>query len=134
LLEIRLVLAPAYTHAALERAPEEIVALLAGADGLGDAPEAFASFDWDLHAGLTLASGNFVYRLILNGFAGFYEQMARVYFAPAEARAVSRAFYRDLRAAAENRDAGRGEEVARNTMAASLALWRSAAGRKEDPA
>jgi GntR family negative regulator for fad regulon and positive regulator of fabA len=134
LLEIRLVMAPAYTCAAIERSADEVATLLRSAAALPDDREAFATFDWDVHAGLSLASGNFVYRLILNGFAGFYQEMARSYFATEEARAVSRRFYRDLLAAAENHEAERAEAVTRRTMAASLELWRAATrGEKARP-
>jgi len=42
-----------------------------GCADLTDTPEAYAAFDWKLHHRLTAASGNAIYTLILNGFAGF---------------------------------------------------------------
>jgi len=126
LLEVRLALAPAYTRAAVERSPERVVARLENLSGLDDTPEAFASFDWALHHTLTVASGNPVYTLILNGFAGFYEQMARLYFAQPEARASSLAFYTSLLAAARQKDAPGAEGIARSVMHASIILWRQA--------
>jgi GntR family negative regulator for fad regulon and positive regulator of fabA len=98
--------------------------LLAGAPGLADTPEAFAAFDWLLHRTLTIASGNPVYTLILNGFVGFYEQMARRYFADPAARAASRRFYRALAEATSAGDAARAAAVAEAVMVESLALWR----------
>ena len=76
LLEVRLHLAPAYARAAVEQAAPQITELLAGVDQLGDDPTAFARFDWLLHHRLTVCSGNPIYTLILNGFRGFYEEMA----------------------------------------------------------
>ena len=46
LLEIRALLAPAYTRQALEQAPAEVAALLADLADLADTPAAFASADW----------------------------------------------------------------------------------------
>jgi GntR family negative regulator for fad regulon and positive regulator of fabA len=126
LLEVRLALAPAYTHAAVERSPETVTGHLAGYTSLDDTPEAFASFDWTLHHVLTVASGNPVYTLILNGFAGFYEQMACLYFAQPEARASSLAFYASLLAAASQKDAAQAEGITRSVMQASITLWHQA--------
>jgi GntR family negative regulator for fad regulon and positive regulator of fabA len=126
LLDVRLALAPAYTRAAVERSPARVIDHLENRTDLDDTPEDMASFDWSLHYTLTVASGNPVYTLILNGFAGFYEEMARLYFARAKARAVSRDFYAALLTATENRDAGEAERLATSVMRASIALWHQA--------
>ncbi len=123
LLEVRLALAPAYTRAAVERSAAAVVQCLAAQAELDDAPEAFASFDWKLHHTLTTASGNPVYTLILNGFAGFYEEMARLYFAQPGARRSSRAFYAALQAAATQADGAEAERITRSVMLESIALW-----------
>jgi GntR family negative regulator for fad regulon and positive regulator of fabA len=123
LLEVRLALAPAYGRAAVARAPEAVAAALAAHAGLEESPEAYAAFDWRLHRALALASGNPIYPLILNGFAGFYEQMAARYFAAPGARARSRAFYRALLAAARASDADAAEALCREASHASAELW-----------
>jgi GntR family negative regulator for fad regulon and positive regulator of fabA len=123
LLEVRLQLAPVYARAAVANAGNKIAAFLAGADQLADEPADYARFDWLLHRQLTQNSGNPIYTLILNGFRGFYETVARRYFAPAEARALSRAFYRDLRQAALVGDAAGTEELCRRVMDASIHVW-----------
>ena len=127
LLEVRLALAPAYTRAAVERAAATVVAHLADYAKLDGTPQAFATFDWILHRSLTVASGNPVYTLILNGFAGFYEQMAHLYFARPEARASSRTFYAALLDAARREDAPEAERVTRAVMQESIALWQRTA-------
>jgi len=132
LLEVRLALAPAYARAAVERSAAMVVACLAGHVDLADTPEAFAAFDWTLHRTLTIASRNPVYTLILNGFAGFYEQMARRYFASREAQNSSRAFYAGLLAAAQREDAAEAEQLTRSVMQESIALWRQASRRSKD--
>ncbi|MCL6431988.1 MAG: fatty acid metabolism transcriptional regulator FadR [Anaerolineae bacterium] len=126
LLEVRLAMAPAYTRAAVERQGQTVAAYLAGHTALEDTPEAFARFDWLLHHALTICSGNPIYTLILNGFAGFYEQLACLYFRQPEARASSRSFYAALLEAAREGDALRAEGIARQVMAKSIELWRKA--------
>lgn len=123
LLEVRLVLAPAYVHLAVTRQPQKVSALLASVVGLDEDPQAFAAFDWRLHHSLTIFSGNPIYTLILNGFAGFYQQLATNYFAYLTARQVSRQFYDDLGDAAAHNDALSAEKITRRVMQESLRLW-----------
>ena len=67
--------------------------------------------------------------MILNGIAGFYEQMARRYFARAEAREASRAFCHTLRTAALRRDGEATEALTRQVMQHSIDLWCAAGDR-----
>ncbi|MGC9398232.1 MAG: fatty acid metabolism transcriptional regulator FadR [Anaerolineae bacterium] len=123
LLEVRLAMAPAYTHAAVAHDPQAVISRLSGHPDLAATPAAYAAFDWTLHHTLTLASGNPIYPLILNGFAGFYEKMARRYFATEKARATSAAFYAALLEAAERGDADAAERITREVMQKSIELW-----------
>ncbi len=123
LLRVRLDMAPSYTREAVRADAPAVAALLAEAAALPDTPEAYAAYDWRAHHELTVLSRNPIYALILNGFAGFYESLARQYFAPEEARAISRAYYADLRAATLAADAARAEAVTRTVMARSVQLW-----------
>ncbi len=126
LLAVRLSLAPAYTaRAAVERAADEVVALLNECADLEDDAHRFAQADWDLHHGLTLASGNPVFTLILNGFADFYVEMAGRYFSQSEARAASRRWYADLLRAAQSGDAQAAERATRLAMQESIDHWRA---------
>ncbi len=134
LLELRLLMSPFYARAAVERAAPEVSAFLSGHAKLPDTARAFASFDWRLHHLLTTASGNPIFTLILNGFSGFYERMARVYFRRAEARDASRTFYAALLKSAKRGDGPAAERVTRRVMAASLQLWRAASAPPEAPA
>lgn len=124
LLDVRLHLAPAYTRAAVLHAAPEVAAFLAAADQL-DGPADFAHFDWLLHHLLTVRSGNPIYTLILNGFQGFYEDIARRYFATPESRVLSAGFYGDLCSAAMAADPAAAEAVCRRVMLASIAAWDS---------
>ncbi len=126
LLEVRLAMAPAYARAAVERSAHDVVELLAAHTALPDTPEAFASYDWELHHTLTLASRNPIYTLMLNGFRGFYERMARLYFSNPDARAVSRRYYQSLLDAARRHDGIEAEGITRAVMFDSISLWRTA--------
>jgi GntR family transcriptional regulator, negative regulator for fad regulon and positive regulator of fabA len=123
LLEARQVLAPAYTRAAVGRAAGEVVALLERYTSLDDDADSYAAFDWELHHTLTVASGNPVYTLILNGCRELYERVAGFYFAQSEARAASRDFYAALLAMARRRSAERAERLTQEMMRQSLELW-----------
>jgi GntR family negative regulator for fad regulon and positive regulator of fabA len=133
LLELRLLISPAYTRAAVERAPSEVIGFLEDYPGLADTAPALAAFDWRLHHRLTVASGNPLYTLILNGFAGFYERMARLYFRSPEARDASRGFYAALLEAARRGDAAAAEAVAREVMSLSIELWRASTRPNRKP-
>ncbi len=123
LLEVRLVMAPAYARQAVACSAKELVDLLDKAEALDDTPEAYASFDWRLHLTLTILSGNPIYTLILNGFSGFYEQMAQRYFRGDEARRSSYAFYAALLDASRKNEAQEAEIITRRVMQESIDLW-----------
>jgi len=128
LLQVRLLLAPTYTRQAVELAPGRVAEYLEDAYTLNDLPEEYASFDWHLHRTLTIASGNPIFTLILNGFAGFYEQMAASYFMQANARQVSHDFYLALYQAVTQNDAGLAENITQDVMQQSITLWETRPG------
>jgi GntR family negative regulator for fad regulon and positive regulator of fabA len=123
LLEVRTALAPAYARAAVTREARAVSALLEQADALGDDPASFVRFDWQVHHALAVASGNPIYALILNGFAGVHDALAGRYFAQPAGRRASRAFYGALRRAARQRSPARAETVTRAAMVRSARLW-----------
>lgn len=131
LLEVRLHLAPAYTRAAVEQAPEKVVERLVAAPTVVAAPEEFARFDWLLHHRLTVLSGNPIYTLILNGFQGFYEVVAARYFAADDTRALSAGFYRELRDVARRADVLAAEALCHRVMLASIDAWEAGSGMAE---
>jgi GntR family negative regulator for fad regulon and positive regulator of fabA len=124
LLAVRRLLAPTYTRLALERSPAEFEELLSHYQDLEDSPAVFAEADLDLHRRLTIASGNPVFTLILNGFSELYKTMARIYFSEPVARASSRSFYAGLLIAAQNKDPDFAEELTARIMEESQELWR----------
>lgn len=124
LLEIRILLAPAYTRQAMESAAAEIVALLAKLETIEDTPAAFADADWELHHLLTLRAANPIFRLLLNSFQGMYHVMAEHYFTLAENRERSRAYYAELLACAKKNAYLKAETLTRDVMNESLAQWK----------
>jgi GntR family transcriptional regulator, negative regulator for fad regulon and positive regulator of fabA len=123
LLEIRLLLAPAYARQAVQAAAGEIAALLGEAQSLADMPSALAHFDWKLHSRLTRLAANPVFPLLMNGFEKLYVLMGERYFAFEECRVHSREFYARLQVCAQKGDAAGAETILRETMLGSLALW-----------
>jgi len=132
LLEVRLAFAPAYTAAAVEHNGQAVADLITDLTGdLSDKPSAFAAVDWTLHHRLTVLSTNPIYTLILNGFAGFYERMALLYFAIPDSRVSSRRFYADLGCAAAASAARQAREIVTEVMEHSIRLWEQATGPRE---
>lgn len=125
LLIVRQLMAPAYTRLAVERAPEEVSSVLKAFENLADTSEDYARADWELHHQLTIASGNPIFTLILNGFADFYQTMAAIYFQRASSRQHSYAFYKELLEAATRHDFVQAEAIVRRVMSDSLQLWQA---------
>ena len=133
LLHVRLALAPAYSALAVERQPQATAALLRPGLELDDLPASFASFDWQLHRGLTQLSGNPIYTLILNGFADLYEPLACRYFENEIARRASQRFYAGLHAAALAADPAGAGEITRRAMLESAELWAAGFSLPDQP-
>jgi GntR family negative regulator for fad regulon and positive regulator of fabA len=126
LLQIRLLMAPAYTKLAFENALPEVTAFLRTLEGLPDEMDAFVENDLDLHLLFTQLSGNPIFSLIFNGFGDLYRKMAQVYFANPDARAHSRDFYNRLLDAAQANNPGKAEEITRQVMLDSIHFWKIA--------
>lgn len=117
LLELRAELAPAYARKAVQNDSAQVIACLAKARKLGDNAGAYAKFDWELHRTMALLSGNRVYPLILNSFAGLYFKLRGRFFTADEYRTIARSYYQKLMHAALNEN---GDEAAEVT---STAMW-----------
>jgi GntR family negative regulator for fad regulon and positive regulator of fabA len=123
LLQVRLLLAPAYTRQSVERARLAVQACLAPLLDLADTPEAYTAADWALHQELTVLSGNPVFTLIFNGFRDLYLTMGLRYFSIPQARAHSHAFYQALLNAAQSNDPAAAEALTQKVMAESMDFW-----------
>jgi len=130
MLMIRSLLAPAYTQLAVERAANQVTEILTSLQNLEDDPQVFTDWDWRLQIELTVLSGNPVFTLIYNGFAGLYAALGVRYFHYPENREISRQFYRDLLTCAQTGDGTGAEQVVRRTMLASQDLWNRIGGKR----
>lgn len=127
LLVVRQLLAPTYTRLAAMQDPEQVCAVLQELRATPELAAAYAAADFHLHHTLTVASGNPVFTLILNGFADAYHTLGQVYFSLAEGRASSRSFYNDLLAATASGDVDGAATATERAMINSLRLWPLAA-------
>jgi GntR family negative regulator for fad regulon and positive regulator of fabA len=124
LLDLRVLLAPAYARQAVQSAPEEIIALLDGYADLEDSPADYARADWELHSLLVEHSSNPVFQLLLNGFQSLYLLIGEQYFSFPECRHHSRGFYQALLKCARGKAECEAEALTRRVMEESLALAR----------
>lgn len=131
MLEIRTVLAPVFIGDAVARNPAQVVATLAAAETLSGDPAEWARFDWQVYRTLARLHPNPVFRLILNSFEPFYEVLAARYFASAGHREASRGFYRDLLAAAMDRDPERARAIVHRALDAAVRTWERLAEGEE---
>jgi GntR family negative regulator for fad regulon and positive regulator of fabA len=122
LLQIRLLMAPAYTRQAFEAALPEVTEFLRSLVKLPDELVVFLEKDLELHLRFTQLSGNPIFTLIFNGFGDLYRTMGQLYFANPEARKHSQTFYNDLLEAALQNDPARAEEITRRVMLDSIHL------------
>lgn len=124
LFSVRVLLAPAYTSAAVLRSPDSILEFLATRDDLVDSAETFSAFDWELHWQLVVYAGNTFFIHFMNSVRGLYEVIGVPYFSHQKARAHSRGFYQQLHQCASERDSARAGELARRVMQESASLWK----------
>lgn len=123
LLEVRLLLAPEYTHQAIESSPGEVATFLLQCAALDESPLGFAHFDWGLHTCLTQLAANMIYRLLLNSFHSLYLTLGEHYFNYDDCRQHSRKYYAALLECARHKDASAAEDLTRQTMLESRMLW-----------
>jgi GntR family negative regulator for fad regulon and positive regulator of fabA len=108
LLSARTNISAIYIRGAIKNHAQQVIELFAGAEALEDTPEAFAEFDYNLNHELARYSENRIYVLILNGFRGLYNKIARFYFSHPTARELARKYYHQIKLYAEN---GKFDEV-----------------------
>lgn len=123
LLHVRTLLAPAYTRLAVERQPQAVGRLLEESLPLPETPQAYTAADWRLHYQLTIASGNPVFTLILNGFRELYVVMGLRYFAGPLPRAHSLGFYTALLECARRADGPAAAVLCEQVMRESIEYW-----------
>ena len=125
LLQVRCLLAPAYTRLAVERQPQAVSRLLEETLRLNETPQEYTVADWRLHYQLAIASGNPVFTLILNGFRELYVVMGLRYFASPLSRAHSQRFYTALLDCARRADAPAAAALCEQVMRESIDTWQN---------
>jgi len=130
LLDVRVLLCPAYTRQAVEKDGRVIAEFLNKSDQLEDTAQAFADFDWHLHWRLTVSSDNPFFTHFINSVRDLYALLGIRYFSAKKTRAHSRGFYIRLKSIAEAGDGGAAELLARQIMAESRDLWIDLAGKR----
>lgn len=123
LLQVRLLLAPAYTHDAVQHHPEDVDRLLSDLVNTPGDAAAFTKADWTLHHALARLSGNPVFSLILNGFSDLYHNLGVLYFSSEDNRSHSLHYYQQLYQHSRDRDADAARSLTRTIMQASIARW-----------
>lgn len=108
LLSARTNISAIYIRGAIKTHKQQVIDFLTGSERLEDTAEAFADFDYNLNHELALHSSNRIYVLILNGFRGLYNKIARFYFSSPAARELARQYYQQLKALAQ---AGKHDDV-----------------------
>lgn len=131
ILIIRKLLAPTYTQLAVSNSSTTLSEMLEGYLELEDTPEIFSVADFELHRYLTIASGNPIFTLILNGFSEIYINMALRYFTRQPMREHMSQFYRALFNTSEVCDSDRAKELTERAMQESIHLWESLANNGE---
>jgi GntR family negative regulator for fad regulon and positive regulator of fabA len=124
LLELRIVLVPAYVKDAIHLHRARAIAILSDFETITDEAESYATFDWHLQKQLAMLSQNPLYLLLLNSFEDVYLKMAQHYFAHAQHRYTSREYYEKLLEACFQGDAEEAEILVREAMQKSWMLWR----------
>lgn len=124
LLEVRAQLTPAYTLAAVQNKPEKIKSLLNMRPEVDGRASDYARYDWTLQHQLTIASGNPVYTLILNGFSNFYRELGFLYFGNALAREASQEYYQALIPLIDAEDYDTIFELTSDVMQMSIVFWK----------
>jgi GntR family negative regulator for fad regulon and positive regulator of fabA len=134
LLQVRSLLAPAYTRLAVEHRPQSVASFCEQEANLAETAAAFAAYDWQLHSLLTHLSGNPVFTLILNGFRELYPLMGARYFALPPARRYSRHYYQTLGQHAANHETEAAEALTKQVMMSSIDFWQKAYSSTSSPA
>lgn len=128
LLEVRLTMLPSIAGRAARYQPEIILKYLAEACNLAENAKAFSDYDWKLQLLMAGNSRNPIFLLILNDFALIFTAMAMRYFSEVTARRASRAFYRELARAIENK-AKAVEDIVKKAMEQSITIWQEVRSR-----
>ncbi|MFW5739919.1 MAG: FadR/GntR family transcriptional regulator [Myxococcota bacterium] len=125
LLELRVVLAPAYVAQAVAAHPARVVAVLVEHQSLPDEADAYAAFDLRWQRAISELAPNRLYAMIMRSFGEATASAYVKYFAVRDHRIRSCEFYVALMQAAMRADAERADAITRRMMKDSIDCWRA---------
>ena len=129
-LQIRLLVAPAYTRQAIMNAFEEVEkALKPFAEGSDD-PTVLAGMDYQIQKHLAALSGNNILTLIMNNLELLYTKALTVVYQDAEARKQTRVYFKMIYKAARANEPDAAEAVTRRVMNECSQLWKVTSTRE----
>ncbi|PIP80415.1 MAG: fatty acid metabolism transcriptional regulator FadR [Gammaproteobacteria bacterium CG22_combo_CG10-13_8_21_14_all_40_8] len=96
LLDARTAMGGIFLRKAIRANPEKVIELLKQSEKLSDDAISYINYDWTFLHGITRATGNAVYTLLLNGFKTLYKRVGRYYFSKPAARRLASDFYRKM--------------------------------------
>ncbi|WP_246128460.1 fatty acid metabolism transcriptional regulator FadR [Pleionea sediminis] len=104
LLNARTNMSAIYLRLAVKSNPQQVIELLKELENVEDTATAYIDFDWSFHHKATIAAGNPVYTLMLNGFKTIYYRIGEYYFSNEKSRQAAKSFYSELTAIIESGD------------------------------
>ena len=125
LLEVRTAFLPDIASRAMQNDRHSLLSFLKKAGALADDSAAYAIYDWKLQQLMVELAANPVFNMIFNDFKPLYEVLAEEYFKSGEARNLSRAYYRRLAEALEQRTPEI-SAIVENALAATFKIWQQA--------
>ncbi|TDF38394.1 fatty acid metabolism transcriptional regulator FadR [Alteromonadaceae bacterium M269] len=128
LLAARTAVSVVIIRAAIKKDVQKVIDSIEGYKALPDDGKAFAEFEYNLTHNLTIASGNPVYILMMNGFKGLFSRIGGYYFSNSTARELARKYYSDLSVLAQNSDIDGIPKVVRNYGIESGKVWQNIRG------
>jgi len=131
LLELRVQFAPDYARRAVENDAAKLIEFLGRVCTLRNSAGALVKYDWELHLAMAVLSGNRIYPLILNTFAGVYSKLRATLFANEEHRLQTRRYYEELLQAASTGNAAKAEDITRTAMQLRLEKFEFQSGVRQ---
>lgn len=123
LLSARTNISAIYIRGAIKNSPEKAIELLEGYQDIEDSGEALATFDYQLHKELVVASGNPIYLLILNGLSRLYSRIGSLYFSHPKGREITKSYYQSLIELAKENNFNESVKAVRKYGIDSGLLW-----------
>jgi len=124
LLAARTSVSAIFIRGAIKNDPDKVKQALEGYMQVPEDGQAFAEFDYRINHDIAMASGNYIYVLLMNGFRGLYSRIGGYYFSHQSSRKLSREFYAQLSELADKGDFEAVPSLVRNYGIESGKIWK----------